>query len=336
MNLDWIGSGPVMLAAFLASLVECLEALAIILAVGTVRGWRGALAGTAGALLLLLVAVTLLGRALYTVSLALIQILVGGLLLLFGMRWLRKAVLRSAGVISRHNHAAAYAKESSRLTRLGSTVPLWDPIAFVVSFKITVLEGIEVVFVVIAISAADQSLLLPASVGAVAAMLVIVCLGLILRRPITSIPENQIKFAVGVLLSTFGTSWFGEGLGIAWPWRHWSLLALIGGFTGVALLTIRMCHIFTAVQTDSSTGNTLQLSRPRKFASKVLAPFGNELGFAVMVVAWLAVAYAVLPQAGASASCRCGILFGGLVLILAGSALGRALGRLGPEYGHRE
>jgi uncharacterized membrane protein len=240
--MNWVHAGPSILAAFAASLVEFVEALTVILAVGAIRGWRGALGGTVAALVVLLVIIIVLGPALSRVPLDGLQLLVGGLLLLFGMRWLRKAILRAAGVIPLHDEEAAYARQSDALRQLGSISQGWDRIAVATSFKITMLEGIEVVFIVIAIGAAGHGLLIPASLGALAALLVVALLGLALHRPVARIPENALKFGVGVLLCAFGTFWFGEGLGLVWPGGDGSILALMGGFLAVALLTIPVCR----------------------------------------------------------------------------------------------
>ena len=242
MIVNWVHAGPSILAAFLASLVEFVEALTVILAVGAIRGWRGALGGTVAALVVLLAIIIVLGPALSRVPLEWVQLIVGGLLLLFGMRWLRKAILRSAGVIPLHDEDAAYARESDALRQLGGFTQGWDRVAVATSFKITMLEGIEVVFIVIAIGAAGQGLLIPASVGALAALFLVALLGLALHRPVASIPENPLKFGVGVLLCAFGTFWFGEGLGLVWPGRDGAILALIGGFLAVALLTVTICR----------------------------------------------------------------------------------------------
>jgi uncharacterized membrane protein len=238
MSIAWAHAGPSILAAFLASLVECVEALTVILAVGSTRGWRSALAGSAFAVLVLLAIVAVLGTALTRVPLDAIQLAVGALLLLFGMRWLRKAILRSAGVIPLHDEQAAYAKQTDAMRRLAGASSAWDRVAFVASFQITMLEGTEVVFIVIAIGAGGAGLLAPASLGALAALLLVIALGLVVHRPLASIPENTLKFAVGVLLSAFGTFWVGEGIGFAWPGADWSLLGLVAGFLLVALLAV--------------------------------------------------------------------------------------------------
>jgi uncharacterized membrane protein len=238
MTIQWAHAGPSILAAFLASLVEFVEALTVVLAVGSVRGWRSTLAGSTCAVLLLLALVAVLGAALTRVPLDAIQLAVGTLLLLFGMRWLRKAILRAACVIPLHDEQATYTKQTEAMRRLGSSAPGWDRIAFAAAFQITMLEGTEVVFIVIAIGAGGAGLLLPASLGALAALLLVIALGLLVHRPLASIPENTLKFAVGVLLSAFGTFWVGEGLGFAWPGADWSLLGLVAGFLLVALFAV--------------------------------------------------------------------------------------------------
>jgi len=242
MAIDWTHAGPTVLAAFLASLVEFVEALTIVLAVGAVRGWRGALGGTGLALLVLLALVVALGPALTQIPQDLVQLGVGTLILLFGMRWLRKAILRSAGVIPLHDEEAAFAKETASLRGLGGIGQGWDRVAVSTAFKITMIEGIEVVFIVIALGAAGSGLLLPASLGALAALLVVVALGLALHRPVAMIPENTLKFVVGVLLCAFGTFWVGEGMGLQWPGDDLSIPALNAGFLTLALLAVPMCR----------------------------------------------------------------------------------------------
>jgi Ca2+/H+ antiporter, TMEM165/GDT1 family len=238
MSNTWAYAGPSILAAFLASLVEFVEALTVVLAVGSVRGWRSALAGSFFAVLILLVIVAVLGAALTRIPVDVVQLTVGTLLLLFGMRWLRKAILRSAGILPLHDEQAAYAKETDAMRRLGDAASGWDRIAFAATFQITMLEGTEVVFIVIAIGAGGTGLLVPASLGALAALLLVIALGLLIHRPLASVPENKLKFAVGVLLSSFGTFWAGEGMGVEWPGADWSLLGLVVGFLLIALLAV--------------------------------------------------------------------------------------------------
>ena len=239
--IAWTHAGPSMLAAFLAAAVEFVEALTVILAVGAVRGWRDTLLGAAAALGVLLVAVATFGAALARVPLGILQLVVGALLLLFGLRWLRKAILRAAGVIPVRDEAAAFASQLAAMRRR-QAAGAWDAIAFGTAFQITVLEGVEVVFIVIAIGAGGAGLLLPASLGALAALLLVMALGVLVHRPLSRVPENGLKFVVGVLLSAFGAFWFGEGTGIGWPGSDWSILALIAGFLAVALLAVRFCR----------------------------------------------------------------------------------------------
>jgi uncharacterized membrane protein len=240
--VDWTHAGPTVLASFLASMVEFVEALTIVLAVGTVRGWRSALGGSGAGLLMLLLIVVVLGPALTSIPLTIVQLVVGALLLLFGLRWLRKAILRSAGIIPLHDETTAYATETAALRRLGGISGGWDKVGFATAFKITMLEGIEVVFIVIAIGAGGVGLLVPASLGALAALLLVVALGLVVHRPLASIPENTLKFSVGVLLTAFGAFWVGEGVGLEWPGEDWSILGLVAGFLLVALAAVPWCR----------------------------------------------------------------------------------------------
>lgn len=237
----WTHAWPTGIAAFFASLVEFVEALTIVLAVGTVRGWRSALMGAGSALALLLAIVLALGPALTRIPLDMVQLVVGTLLLLFGMRWLRKAILRYVGAIPLHDEAATFEKQTQSLRLLGEHAAGWDAVAIGTAFKITMLEGLEVIFIVIAFGAGGPGLLIPASVGAVAALLLVIALGLFVHRPLSTVPENALKFVVGILISAFGAFWVGEGLGLAWPGNDWSILSLTLGFMVFGLVAIPMC-----------------------------------------------------------------------------------------------
>jgi uncharacterized membrane protein len=228
----------VMTAAFLASLVEAVEALTIVLAVATVRGWRPAGLGALAGLALLVLIVVALGPLLDHVPLHLLQLVIGILLLLFGMRWLRKAILRSAGVIPLHDEAEAFATETEELreqARRQETRLDW--LAAVASFKAVLLEGLEVVFIVIAVGA-GRELLAPASIGAIAACLLVAGAGVVIHRPLARVPENMLKFTVGIMLSAFGVFWTGEGLGIAWPGADLAIIAFASLFLIVALAAV--------------------------------------------------------------------------------------------------
>jgi uncharacterized membrane protein len=242
MEISWAHMGTSIVASFLASLVECVEALTVVLAVGSVRGWRSALIGSATAIAVLLAIIAALGTALTHIPLPIVQLAVGTLLLLFGLRWLRKAILRSAGLIPLHDEQAAFAKNTEAMHRLDAGTTAWDKIAFAATFNITMLEGTEVVFIVIAIGAGHTGMLLPASLGAVVALLVVVALGLILHRPLARVPENTLKFIVGVLLSAFGTFWVGEGMHLEWPGADWSIPALIAAYLILALVMVPLCR----------------------------------------------------------------------------------------------
>ena len=225
---------PVVTAAFLASLVEAVEALTIVLAVATVRGWRPAGLGAIAGLWALALIVVALGPLLDRVPLHLLQLVIGVLLLLFGMRWLRKAILRSAGVIPLRDEAAAFAAETAELREQARRNDArLDWIATLTTFKAVLLEGLEVVFIVIALGS-GRGMLLPASIGALAACLAVAAVGLIVHRPLARVPENTLKFSVGVMLSAFGVFWTGEGLGVAWPGADLAIVAIAAMFLAVS------------------------------------------------------------------------------------------------------
>ena len=240
--MNWTHAGPTILAAFLASFVEFVEALTIVLAVGIVRGWRSALIGVFSGVAFLTVLVLIFGPALSRVPIHVLQLILGVLLLLFGLRWLRKAILRAAGVLKLHDEAAAFEKETKTLKALGlPTTGATDMIAVTTSFKAVTVEGLEVVFIVIATGAASR-MLPAAALGATAAGLLVVLLGLAVHRPLAKVPENTLKFSVGVLLSAFGTFWTGAGVGLAWPGEDLSLLWLVAAFLGVGLTAVPLAR----------------------------------------------------------------------------------------------
>src|SRR5467141_3957289 len=234
MTVSLFHIGPAMTAAFLASLVEAVEALTIVLAVATVRGWRPAGLGALAGLVLLVLIVAALGPLLDRVPLHLLQLAIGILLLMFGMRWLRKAILRSAGVIPLHDEATTFAAETAELREQARrNEARLDWLAALASFKAVLLEGLEVVFIVIALSA-GRGMLIPASAGAVAACLLVAGVGFVVHRPLARVPENTLKFAVGVMLSAFGVFWAGEGLGVAWPGEDLAIVAFAVMFLAVS------------------------------------------------------------------------------------------------------
>lgn len=241
-TLLWAQTGPSVLAAFLACTVEGVEALTVLLAVGSVRGWRSTLLGTAAGLACLLVGGVACGPGVEHLPVAVLRLIVGTLLVLFGLRWLQKAILRSAGVMSAHDETAAYARQVERYRGGRPALGLWDGVAFGAAFQIVLLEGLEVVFVVIAIVSGDARLSFPVGAAALVALLLVTATGFLLRRPLSRVPENALKFTVGVVLSAFGTYWSGEGMGVVWPAAEWSIVALIGAYLVVAIATVRLCR----------------------------------------------------------------------------------------------
>src|SRR5213594_2287860 len=238
--ITWIHAGPSVAAAFLGSLVECVEAATIVLAVGTVRGWRSALAGALAGVAVLAGLVGLLGPALSTIPVSLLQVIIGVLLLLFGLSWLRKAVMRAGGVMPQRDEQRAFASTTATLRMpTAATSRRWDRVALIASFKAVLLEGVEVVFIVLAAGAASQTIL-PASLGAVGATLVVTLAALALRRPLARVPENTLKFTVAVLLASFGTFWVVEGLGIPWPGGDLAILGLAAAFLAGSLLAVEV------------------------------------------------------------------------------------------------
>jgi uncharacterized membrane protein len=244
-------AGSAVTAAFLASLVEAVEALTIVLAVAIVRGLRPALLGAVAGLVVLTLIIVALGPLLDRVPLNVLQIAIGVLLLLFGMRWLRKAILRAAGLIALHDENIAFASETEELrAQARRHHARLDWLAGMASFKAVLLEGLEVVFIVIALSAGG-GVLWPVSAAAFAACVLVALGGVVLHRPLTRVPENALKFAVGVMLSAFGLFWTGEGFGVHWPGADLAIVAFIAlflgaGLAGVALLNRRAAAARTA------------------------------------------------------------------------------------------
>jgi Ca2+/H+ antiporter, TMEM165/GDT1 family len=243
--MTWTSIAPAVSAAFLSSLVEAVEALTIVLSVATVRGWRPAGLGALAGLVSLALIVLVLGPLLDRVPLHALQLVIGVLLLLFGMRWLRKAILRAAGVIPLHDEALAFATETAALRdRARGHDTRLDWFAGLASCKAVVLEGLEVVFVVIAVGA-GRGLLVPASIGALAACALVAAAGFAVRRPLARVPENTLKYAVGVMLSAFGVFWTGEGLGVPWPGEDLAILGFAALFLIVAVVAVRLLRSST-------------------------------------------------------------------------------------------
>jgi Ca2+/H+ antiporter, TMEM165/GDT1 family len=221
-------------ASFAASFVEAVEALTVVLAVGLARGWRPALTGAAAALAALALIVAILGPLMSAVPIRALQFVVGVLTLLFGLRWLRKAILRAIGIIALHDEDAAFQRETRELSEVGREAHGFDWIGGMTAFKIVLMEGVEVAFIVIAVGA-GRGLLGLASAGALAACIAVAAIGAAVHRPLARVPENTLKFAVGIMLSAFGLFWTGESLGVDWPGGDAAILAFVALFLAVAL-----------------------------------------------------------------------------------------------------
>jgi uncharacterized membrane protein len=230
----------IVLGAFLASAVEMVEALTIVLGVGIVRGWRSTLIGVGAASLVLALLVAALGPALGHIPIGTLRLVVGALLLAFGLQWLRKAILRSSGYKDLHDEDEAFRQEREQAAAAGNEQRAGlDWYSFTVAFKGVLLEGLEVVFIVIAFGSAEGHLGLAAA-GAVAALVVVLVAGLLAKGPLSRVPENTIKFAVGLLLTSFGCFWAAEGAGVDWPGDELSLLGVIAFFVVVSIVLVRV------------------------------------------------------------------------------------------------
>jgi uncharacterized membrane protein len=245
-------NGPFLFASsFLASAVEGVEALTIVLAAGVTRGWRSTFVGVAVALLVLAVVTAVLGPALTVIPIDALRLVVGGLLLVFGLQWLRKAILRESGYKAKHDEAAIYQKEVEAARGEGRVVRAGlDWYAFTLSFKGVLLEGLEVIFIVVTFGATAHQVGLAAA-AAVAAVLLVVIAGVALSRPLTQVPENTLKFAVGLLLSSFGVFWAGEGAGVQWPGSDLSIvgvLVVLAATSFIYVLMLKRQHVTQTVQ----------------------------------------------------------------------------------------
>jgi uncharacterized membrane protein len=237
--LDLATAAPAVGAAFVASTVEVVEAFTIVLAVASVRGWRPALSGAGAALVVLAVVVAALGPLLNLVPLHALQLAIGVLLLLFGLGWLRKAVLRAAGLMPLHDEQAIFAREAARIGGDVQAARAADGVATLASFQAVLLEGLEVVFIVLAVGA-GRGMMIPASIGALAAFAAVMAVGLLVRKPLANVPENTLKFVVGVMLSAFGVFWTAEGLDAPWPGGDLALFGLAGAFLIVAMALVAL------------------------------------------------------------------------------------------------
>ncbi|MBV9603640.1 MAG: TMEM165/GDT1 family protein [Solirubrobacterales bacterium] len=230
-------SGPQLglaISVFLACAVEAVEALTIVLAVGITRSWRWALTGVAAAVAALAVIVAALGPALDAIPINALRVVVGALLLVFGLQWLRKAVLRASGLKAQRDEAKAFVAESDAARAAGLAGAGFDGYAFTIAFKGVLLEGLEVAFIVLTFGSSQHDIGL-AAIAAGVAIAAVIAAGVAIRAPLARVPENAMKFAVGVMLTSFGVFWGAEGAGANWPGGDAALLVLVPGVLLVAL-----------------------------------------------------------------------------------------------------
>jgi uncharacterized membrane protein len=226
-------------SSFFASTVEMVEALTIVLAAGVTRGWRSSLIGVAAGLCVLAVIVAVLGPALTVIPIDALRLVVGALLLAFGLQWLRKAILRASGYKALHDEAAIFERQRAAALSTGTEMRAGlDWYAFTLCFKGVLLEGLEVAFIVVTFGASANNIGL-AAIGAAAALVLVLAAGIAIHAPLSRVPENTLKFVVGLLLSTFGTFWSVEGAGGNWPGSDAAILGLLAFYAVVSLVLVR-------------------------------------------------------------------------------------------------
>jgi uncharacterized membrane protein len=302
-GLVGVTGGLVVLATFLAAAVEWVEALTIVLAVGTIKSWRTALLATAAALATLIAIVLVFGFAVTSqVSIPLVRSLVGIGLLLFGLGWLYKAILRSTGLKALHDEAAAYEETKEELMSHGH--------AFGTAYGGVFLEGLEVVFIVVALGGLNNQQ--AAVAGALLSLLVVCVVGIFARRPLTQVPENTIKYAVGVMLTSFGTFFAGEGLGVDWWNGDLSLLPIIAGYAVASLLLVQYLRNRANFHFDR-----IGILRPiRAVVLEVWGLFVTDGQLAIFAVAGLMFVVVFLDRLSGSRSIAGFILAAGVLLAL--------------------
>ncbi|MCY0887469.1 MAG: hypothetical protein OWQ59_03335 [Alicyclobacillaceae bacterium] len=230
------------LASFLGTGVEFVEALTIILAVGTIRGWRSAVSGAIAAIICLGVLVAIIGTPLvHIIQMPWVALIVGLFMLLFGIRWLRKAILRYSGLKSLHNEADSYQEEVERQKKAGAHSSGIDRFAFATTFGGTFLEGMEAIFIVITIGLSTNNMTF-SIIGAGVATVVLLIVGMLLRTPLTKVPENTMKFVVGIMLTSFGSFWVGEGLQVNWPQKDVSILYIALSLLILSWILVTRCR----------------------------------------------------------------------------------------------
>jgi uncharacterized membrane protein len=227
-------------AVFLACLVEAVEALTIVLAVGATRSWSSALSGVGAAAVALAAIVAGLGPALTSLPINVLRVAIGGLLLVFGLQWLRKAILRASGLKALHDETATFAEETEAAHEAPRDGGAFDGYSFAIAFKGVLLEGLEVAFIVLTFGANQHRIGLAAGAAAAAVALVAIA-GVAARAPLARVPENTLKFSVGVMLTSFGMFWGSEGAGASWPGNDAALLVIVPAIAAVSLaLVVRL------------------------------------------------------------------------------------------------
>lgn len=322
----------VVLATFIAAAVEWVEALTIVLAVGTYKSWRSAFAGIGAAFLALLALVLLFGVTLTAyVPIAAVRTFVGVFLLLFGLKWLYKAILRSSGLKALHDEAKAFEETREALQGGVSTREHW--LGFATSFNGVFLEGLEVVFIVIALGGLKS--IPAASVGALASLVVVGGVGVAFRRPLTQVPENTMKYVVGIMLTAFGTFFVGEGIGVDW-WRDdVSLIPLIAVYLVASFVLVQLLK-----RPGSFAAPEIGLFRwGRAVANEIWGLFVDDGSLALVAVASM-LAVAVIADRAAGLRPLAGpLLVVGVLLAvmvgLAGPAKARRRERLAADQKHR-
>ncbi|NEN04295.1 hypothetical protein G3T36_00260 [Diaminobutyricibacter tongyongensis] len=285
------------IAVFLACLVEAVEATTIVLAAGSARHWRSAVMGVLAGVVVLAVAVAVAGPAIMLLPIGVLRVVVGGLLLVFGLQWIRKAVLRASGYKPLHDEEAIYKKQREAAERAEHTARggVKDWYAFTLSFKGVVLEGLEVVFIVLTFGANQQNLPLAVVAAAVAVVLVVI-LGIVVRGPLSRVPENTLKFIVGIMLTTFGVFWGAEGAGAVWPGGDLALLVIAPAIAVVSLALVwgmRSYRLRKAAGSDVPVPNDASVLVPANAAGQ-LGPDGTAAAPAATAPA------ATAPQAHAA------------------------------------
>ena len=253
------------ISVFFACAVEAVEAVTIVLAAGTARDWKSAWRGVIAGLLTLALIIAAFGPAISHLPISFLRIVVGGLLLVFGLTWLRKAILRSSGYKALHDEEKIFQEEiaAARIAAKETRHGVADWYAFTLSYKGVLLEGLEVAFIVLTFGTIDHKVGL-ASVAAGAAVLIVIAAGFALRAPLAKVPENTMKFGVGILLTAFGIFWGAEGsagVGKKWPGDNWAVLGLIAGVASFSFILVQILKA-TRVRSHVTVGATTLTPKP--------------------------------------------------------------------------